>query len=546
MQADSKQALFHEIKEKAIVDSVAGKLDHSAYSKGVAPSKNPKTVNIRALTTHSQTLNLLAEVFWQAMGKYFPFQVGGLELGAVPLLSAILMKGDSKGLTVNSFIVRKTRKKSGQCQQIEGAINDQPIVIVDDLINSGYSIQRVWAVLNDYHKVINHVFCYVHFENPAAIDFHNREELHLTYIFKLTDFDLSLPKPQAFYPEQQTLTIAWQFSPTTQANCTLSAPHSKPVVDDKTIYYGGDDGYLYAVNKTNGELSWQLKIGQSEKGILSSPVLYNNSILFGAYDGALYRLHTKDGSVIWESQLAEYIGSSPCIVKSLNRVFIGLEHNVHQKRGELTAIDLETGEKIWGLTVADYIHSSPIYDTSSQTVFVGGNDGKLYAIDADNGQQRWSFATDGAIKVAATLDHKRRQIIVPSFDGNCYGIDIETGKETFRLKAGHAFYTSALIHKDTLYNGSCDKHFYIYDLNKKERVKKLPVMGRILSSPQLIQDSIWFGANDGFIRQIDAEGNYHGGILLSERPLTPIVHDAVLNCYFVVTMGNHLLRLASK
>ena len=57
---------------------------------------------------------------------YLPFQVGGMEAAAIPLLSAILMKSLSRGTPVNGFIVRKERKTYGAGSSIEGALTDAP------------------------------------------------------------------------------------------------------------------------------------------------------------------------------------------------------------------------------------------------------------------------------------------------------------------------------------------------------------------------------------------------------------------------------------
>ena len=542
-------ALQQRIHDRAIIrskysESQSQYTEHPLVIRSSQGRLQDWLVDIRALALNTDDLDLLATVFWEVMHPHFPFQLGGLELGAVPLLAGIVIKGKEYGVSVNSFVVRKSRKKSGLCQQVEGAIlDDVPIVIVDDLVNSSDSIQRVAIVLKDHHRRINHVFSYLSFDNPAASEFFERENIRYSHIFSLTDFGITTSPPQPSFPPQQTLDIAWQFSPETVANYTLSVPHSAPVVDSKHVYFGADDSRFYAVNKTTGQRSWQFNVGKTLKGILSSPAWVDDSVIFGAYDGMLYRLRCKDGSPIWQSPLAEFIGSSPCVVEPLQRVFIGLEHSIFQQWGELAAVDLATGDKIWGLKVSEYIHSTPVYDALSHRVFVGCNDGNLYAADADTGHQQWVFATDGAIKVAPTLDPKRQQVIAPSFDGHCYGIDIHSGKKNFCLSADFGFYNTALVHEDRLYIGCSDKHFYIYDLNHNRLLKKLPVMGRIFSSPQWIHSSIWFGANDGFIRQVSPDGDYLGGILLSERPLTPIVYDQALDCYFVVTMGNHLLCL---
>ena len=80
-----------------------------------------------------KSLDSAAELFWQECAGRMPFQVGGMEAAAIPLLSAILMKSWSRGTSVNGFIVRKERKTYGTGSSIEGSLTDAPIVMVDDL-----------------------------------------------------------------------------------------------------------------------------------------------------------------------------------------------------------------------------------------------------------------------------------------------------------------------------------------------------------------------------------------------------------------------------
>lgn len=500
-------------------------------------------IDLRKLAMCSADLDLLAQVFWDRMTPHFPFQVGGLEVGAVPLVSAILMKGHALGKSVNGFVVRKSRKKRGLCQQVEGEVNELPIVIVDDLVNSGQSVQRVLAVLQEQKHDINSVFSYINFGNPTSERFFKSVSIQHHHIFQLQDFNISATPQERHFPEEQTLNIQWQFSPTSHPNYTLSLPRSAPVFDGDNIYYGADDANFYAINKRTGVKQWSFETGESVKGILSSPVIFQGRVIFGAYDGSLYCLNCTSGKQVWQSHLAEYIGSSPCISESLGLVFIGLEHSIYQQRGEIAAVDLMTGEKRWGMTVSNFVHASPIYDADSNSVFIGSNHHIVYALDASSGECRWQFDAKGPVKMAAAVDSKRRQVIVPSFDGHCYGLDIVTGRENFRLKAGFAFNSTPLVFNDHLYIGSCDKHFYIYDLKQNQQRHKLASIGRIFSSPRQYNNSIWYGSNDGFIRQIDKDGKCIGGILLSERPLTPVVYDDELQHYLIVTMGNHLVCL---
>jgi len=541
-------------KEKLLLDRIKAegliKSDHSDPESVIIRSghggRQVWLFDLRALMTQSDDLNLLAEVFWDKMEDQWPFQVGGLEVGAIPLVAAIVMKGREKDLKVNSFVVRKSRKKKGLCKQIEGSLTDDPIVVVDDLINSGQSMRRVLAAVSEEHKTVHTIFTYLDFENESAKILMEEEQINYVGIFKLSEFDVAITKNKPpMYPEKNTLKPDWVFK-VPMPNYVFSIPHSGPVFDAQHVYYGADNGYFYAVNKRSGDKVWEFKTGESLKGIFSTPVLTEHGVIFGAYDGSVYHLDREDGTVIWEAPVAEFIGSSPVLAPELNLVFIGLEHSIFNNQGALVALNLETGEKVWEQFTEHYMHSSPAYWAEEQLVTVGSNDGKVFLFEARNGRKIWEFAMEGPLKAAPTFDIKRRQIIAPSFDKNCYGIDIDTGQENFRFSAGHVFYNTALVVEDRLYVGSCDKSFYIYDLEAKKLLKKLTTAGRILSHPQLINGDVWFGSNDGGVRQMDLEGNYLGGTILPERPVTPVVYDPEIERYFVVTMGNYLVSLKSR
>lgn len=75
--------------------------------------------------------------------------VGGLTLGADPMVGALGVVAWERGLDLSLFIVRKEAKGHGTKQQVEGPPLQagQRVVVVDDVITSGGSIiQAVEAV----------------------------------------------------------------------------------------------------------------------------------------------------------------------------------------------------------------------------------------------------------------------------------------------------------------------------------------------------------------------------------------------------------------
>lgn len=74
--------------------------------------------------------------------------------------------------------------------------------------------------------------------------------------------------------------IAWTFA-------TKQSVTSSPAVVGDVVYVGGQDGFVYALNKTTGEKLWQLDLG---KTITSSPAVVNGVLYIGCDDGKMYAI----------------------------------------------------------------------------------------------------------------------------------------------------------------------------------------------------------------------------------------------------------------
>lgn len=69
--------------------------------------------------------------------------IGGLVLGAVPIVTAVSLVSYQEGKPVPSFIVRDEPKKHGTMREIEGHIEKGfRVVIVDDVITGGGSVSK--------------------------------------------------------------------------------------------------------------------------------------------------------------------------------------------------------------------------------------------------------------------------------------------------------------------------------------------------------------------------------------------------------------------
>ena len=68
---------------------------------------------------------------------------------------------------------------------------------------------------------------------------------------------------------------------------------SSPVYKDGVIYFGGDDGNVYAVDAADGRQLWKHRTGGP---VASTPAVAGGVVYVGSYDGKFYALDAKTGA----------------------------------------------------------------------------------------------------------------------------------------------------------------------------------------------------------------------------------------------------------
>lgn len=89
---------------------------------------------------HPEGATLLAELIADEIKHIEADCVGGLEMGAVPLIAPVAMKSSEAGRPLMGFFVRKAPKDHGTKQRIEGLdMNGKTAIIVEDVTTTGGS-----------------------------------------------------------------------------------------------------------------------------------------------------------------------------------------------------------------------------------------------------------------------------------------------------------------------------------------------------------------------------------------------------------------------
>jgi outer membrane protein assembly factor BamB/orotate phosphoribosyltransferase len=534
-----RDLLSTAIRERAILRAGVQRL--------LSPNGNSNDwlIDLRRVFLDAKLLDAAAELFWEQCAHLLPFQVGGMESAAVPFVSAILMKSQSRGTPVNGFVIRKERKTYGAGRSIEGVLTDNPILLVDDLMNSGRSLEKARVVLEQENREVAFAYVLIDYRTPEGSQWRQRHGVSVLSPFCLGEFGLSVAKPLA--RPMAVFQNHWRFA-SPDPNFFHRVPKSFPATDGKRVYFGSDCGIFWCLNARDGSPEWTFRVNaRGHKNLWSSPALHDGRVYFGSYDGNVYCLDADTGREVWSFTGADWVGSSPALAPELGLLFIGLEFAVEGKRGSIAALRMEDGERVWEHMTRRYTHASPTYWPERQLVACGSNDNELFLFDAPTGAVRWRFETrgdkneKGSIRHAPAFDVKRAQVITGCADGWIYIVDVETGNEVWSVKTDNTIYTVPLVGGDKAYIGSSDKYLYVLDLERRTVKTKIYAGSKVYGPPRLLEGRIYFGACNGTVFELDPSSDEIIGLhQLPDAVTNALSYNSETGDYYALTYVNEL------
>jgi len=297
---------------------------------------------------------------------------------------------------------------------------------------------------------------------------------------------------------------------------------SSPVSDGNVIYFGSDDGNIYAVDAKTGKQLWQHATGGPVSGSAS---VVAGTLYILSYDGKLYALDSRTGSTKWKFATAgerhfeakglhgfqpknqtiadpfdTYL-SSPVVAKGV--VYFGSGDN------NLYAVDAASGELRWKFATGDVVHASPAY--TDGVLYFGSWDSYFYAVDAASGKEKWRLHTGEDALIHNQVGFQSSPAVVDGVvytgcrDSNLYAIDAASGKEKWHVgNNGSWVITSPAVAKGKVIFGTSDTSKYqIADTatGKVEAVEQGKAY--MFSSPAIAGDVVFIGVLNGTLEAHD-------------------------------------------
>lgn len=332
--------------------------------------------------------------------------------------------------------------------------------------------------------------------------------------------------------------VLWQFK-------TGDVILSTAAIVEQVVYFGCDNGTLYALNLADGSVKWQTYTSPSTQpasapasqpiraAIQSSPTVHGDLVLFGDQDGVFHAVASKDGKPRWTFQAAaEVISSANCWK---DRVVFGSYDN------SVYCLALADGKLLWKYETEGRVHGTPaIVDDRA---LVSGCDGKLRSISLADGKQVGEVELGGYSGASAAV--MGDSAFVGTFTNQVVGVNWAAGKILWNYEnpdRQFPFYSSAAVTEKAVYIGGRDKTLHALDPKTGKPAWTFRAKGRIDSSPVVVGRRVFFGSTDGVLYalndstgvevwQYDAGSPINASPAVSQGRLVIGTEDGVVLCF---------------
>jgi eukaryotic-like serine/threonine-protein kinase len=297
---------------------------------------------------------------------------------------------------------------------------------------------------------------------------------------------------------------------------------SSPVMEGGVVYFGSDDGNVYAVDAKDGRQLWKRATGGA---VSATPAVSGGTLFVGSFDGRFYALNAASGAVRWKFTTGgerrfeakglhgmspktqtffdpyDIFLSSPVIADG--RVYFG------SGDGNLYALDAASGELRWKFATGDVVHASPAY--ADGVVYVGSFDSRLYAVDARTGKELWRFQGGEDPLVHNQVGFQSSPAVVDGVvytgcrDSNLYAIDAKTGKEKWRVNNAGSWVISspAVVNGKIVYATSDSSLFHVVDAADGKSLVKQSTRAFVFSSAAIAGGVVVQGVLNGTLEARD-------------------------------------------
>lgn len=299
----------------------------------------------------------------------------------------------------------------------------------------------------------------------------------------------------------------------------------RPVVGYDLVFVAGRQGTVAAFEPDSGERVWEVNFAEfPDEGYFSFlanlwsdgisakisgglAVAYE-TVYFGTEDGEVFALEAKTGELKWRTSVKGEVLAAPAVDENVVVVNTG--------GGVMFALDAETGEEKW-----KYDSEVPALSlrgvsgptTAGGGAIIGTANGKVAVALLESGQIAWeqTVATpSGATELDRIVDIDGQPLVVAgvihviSYDGTLAAVELRSGRVIWKRE--YRSFRRLTLSGNTLY--AVDNNSNVYSLDRRNGIEKWSQGGlkrRNLTAATPIGDYLVVGDRYGFLHWLDQE-----------------------------------------
>ncbi len=478
-------------------------------------------------------LDLVAEALYEKINNLDNYQLGGLETTAVFLVTKLLLLAKRDGKNVNGFYIKKTGSRLNIEKNICGQLNNNPIILVDDLINSGYATLKQVDMLSSLGYRVSGVLVAVAFKSLSKYSPITDRQIEIMSLFNKSEFVIEKPMHRHFADGFPAKGWVQNFN--------------KGIVDIAVSSVSGvllvltADGFAYILNGQSGEVYNRTFAGFGLKIVSAA----GDQFLLQGDDRFLWldAVNVKMvGEVLREFNSIAYVDQEECVI------VLGLEEGVvylsSYKKHEIQPFKKTKLDH--SFTDVKYFANCPVIFLLSESGTIAGfsleSNKIIWLQKLELGKHIWSAAKSNFNKF--TFDVGSGQVAFGTEGGLLFVVDIETGEIVLQQ---HLDYLDTVVRSPmrsapVLHDGKCyfagwDKLITKASLDSKEFEYQMPVGSKINELYKDKGDCLWAFGNNGKIFRLHTS-NFTFCLKLSLvtlKGLDKVVYNDVEDNFIVLT-----------
>lgn len=124
--------------------------------------KSSYYINGKQTTLDSRGAYLIARIFLAMLADDVPDAIGGLTLGADPIIGSMLALAGMQDLELKGLIVRKETKEHGTRSLVEGPlVKGDRVIVIEDVVTTGGSSAKAIGAIRAMGGQVERVFAIV-------------------------------------------------------------------------------------------------------------------------------------------------------------------------------------------------------------------------------------------------------------------------------------------------------------------------------------------------------------------------------------------------